>query len=58
MAKSRRNNYHGAGRDLWAKDRPLSWTPSSKWSKTKSHRIERAWVHESIHRELVQLGYR
>lgn len=55
MAKSRRNNYHGAGRDLWAKDRPLSWTPSSKWSKTKSHRIERAWVAEAIYREIQQL---
>lgn len=55
MSKSNRTSYYTNRKDLWTKDRPMSWWPSNKWSKTMSHRIERAWVAERIYRELQQL---
>lgn len=58
MSKSNRTCYFTCRKDLWSKDRPMRWAPSCKWSKTMSHRIERAWVTKRLHRELVQLGYR
>jgi len=58
MSKSNRTCYFVNQKDLWTKDRPMPWWPSNKWSKTISHRIERAWVAKRLHHELVQLGYR
>jgi hypothetical protein len=55
MAKSRRTCYYTDRKDLWKAGRPMSWWPSNKKNKVKSHRIERAWVSRLILEELKQL---
>lgn len=57
MAKSRRTCYYSRF-EFFDKGRPLSWETSNKKNKVMCHRIERAWIAESIHRELVALGYK
>lgn len=57
MAKSRRTSYTSRF-EFFDKGRPLSWETSNKKNKVMCHRIERAWLSESIHRELVALGWK
>lgn len=55
MSKSNRTCYFTDRRDLWAKERPLSWWASNKKNKVMSHRIERAWTSALIYNELQKL---
>lgn len=56
MAKSRRTCYFVDQKDLWDKGRPFNgYQYSNKKNKVMAHRIERAWVKESLYRELQSL---
>lgn len=54
MSKSYRTCYFRNQKDLWS-PRPMRFWPSNKWTKVKSHRIERAQKLQLIYKELQEL---